>query len=391
MNNDERRVAVFAGGAWPSAQFTVIASHAERGLVGPMNVRIYDADRGATSRAAARLSVAMGNWTAALGVRAQVLAYRSPPAPALDFEAATASPDLELSGDAGEVALRLGAGLDAASATGMDLPRRARAHAAAERGWRWGAARLVAGVRLDAIERAGAVPSASLAVEGTGAIVPFVRISQAFRAPTLYDLWFASPQRLTTRALVPERVTYDAEVGLRAARGGMTVGAAAFAREVRDAIVWFPGNFTWSPSNAGLEHVRGVEGGAAASGAWYTASAWGSVTESTLDAGGLVLQVPYVPRTSGGASLALRWGGVGVTAAVQGLGRRSYTAAPAAASTELPPVLLSDLALLWRGTFAGHSLLVTTAVTNLGDVRWESVRRYPAVGRAWSVALTIAP
>lgn len=390
-NNDERRLALFASGAWPRAQFTLLASHAERGLVGPMNVRIYDADRGRTTRLLARTSVALGNWTASLGVRTQMLAYRSAAAPALDFEATTLSPDVELSGDAGVIALRAGAGMDGGQATGMALPQRARGFLAAERGWQWSGARLSAGIRLDAIERAGTLPSASIALEGTGVVAPFVRLSQAFRAPTLYDLYFASPQRLTASPLVPERVTYDAETGLRAQVGAVTLGATAFAREVRDAIVWFPGNFTWSPGNAGLERVRGVEGFSAVAGASYAASVWGSLTASTLDAGGLVLQTPYVPRASGGATLTLRVGGFGVTTSVLGIGRRAFAAAPASASTELPAVMLTDLALHWRGFLTGRTLLVTTAVTNLGDVRWESVRRYPAVGRAWSMALTFAP
>ena len=80
-----------------------------------------------------------------------------------------------------------------------------------------------------------------------------------------------------------------------------------------------------------------------------------------------------------------------MTTSVLGIGRRAFAAAPASASTELPAVMLTDLALHWRGSVTGRTLLVTTAVTNLGDVRWESVRRYPAVGRAWSMALTFAP
>ena len=98
-----------------------------------------------------------------------------------------------------------------------------------------------------------------------------------------------------------------------------------------------------------------------------------------------------MPRASGGATLSIRSGRFGLTTSALGIGQRAFTAAPRSASTQLPAVLLTDIALHWHGAFAGRSLLVTTAVTNLGDVRWESVRRYPAVGRAWSVALTLAP
>ena len=112
---------------------------------------------------------------------------------------------------------------------------------------------------------------------------------------------------------------------------------------------------------------------------------------STLDAGGLTLQTPYVPEVSGGASVSLRAGPIGLTTTTHGLGRRAFTAAPASSSAELPAVLLTDVAVHWHATVAQSSLLVTAAVTNLGDARWESVRRYPAVGRSWSLALTLVP
>ena len=207
----------------------------------------------------------------------------------------------------------------------------------------------------------------------------------------MYDLYFASPERVTSRALEPERVEFDAEAGLRARLAGASISVAAFARDVRDAIVWFPGNFTWSPSNVGLERVRGAEGEVHAGSDWYSASLWGTVTSATLLAGGLAVQTPYVPDVSGGASLSLKSGTVGVTATVRGIGRRAFTAAPASPVTQLPAVAIADVAVHWHATVARSDLLVTASVSNLGDVRWESVRRYPAVGRAWSMALTFVP
>ena len=391
VNSDESRMALFASGAWSAAQFMVLATSAERGMAGPMNVRIHDADRGRTDRLFVRGALAVGNWTVALGVRAQMLAYRSAATPSLDFSARTLAPDHDIAGDVGPLAVRAGAGVESGDATGMALPTRARAFLAAEQAWMVRGVRVTAGARIDAIERAGAEPSLSLAVEGTGPIAPYVRLGQAFRAPTLYDLYFASPGRLATRALDPERVVLDAEAGVRARIGGVDLGAAAFARDVRDAIVWFPGNFTWSPANVGLERVRGAEGEARISGPWYAASLWGSVTESTLDAAGFIVQTPYVPRVSGGASASVRAGTVGVTTTAHGLGRRAFAAAPSSPATELPAVLLADVAVHWHVTMARSNLLLTAAITNLGDARWESVRRFPAVGRSWSLALTFVP
>ena len=390
-NNDDARLALFATAAWPMARLTVLATHTERGLVGPMNVRIYDADRGRTDRLFVRGVMSFGNWTTAIGVRTQMLAYHSAPAPALDFRAETVAPDFDISGDVESLVVRAGAGLETGRATNIALPTRSRAFVSAEREWSWHELRAVAGVRVDAIERGGTQPSATLGVEWTARVTPFLRVSQAFRAPTLYDLYFASPERLTTRALDPERVEFDAEAGVRARVGDVEVSTAAFARDVRDAIIWFPGNFTWSPSNVGRERVRGAEGQASIAGRWYTASLWGTIMSSTLDAGGLTLQTPYVPEVSGGASVSLRAGSIGLTTTTHGLGRRAFTAAPASSSAELPAVLLTDVAVHWHATVAQSSLLLTAAVTNLGDARWESVRRYPAVGRSWSLALTLVP
>ena len=391
VNNDDARTAIFATAMFPRAQALVLASRTERGLVGPMNVRVYDDDRGTTDRLLARVAVQFGAWMASSGLRHMDLRYHDGHGGVNDFVVRTLSADVELAGRVADVGVRAGAGADEVSATGLAPPRRARGFVAGERGWEWHGARLLVGLRMDAIEFAGAEPSASLAIEATGRIAPFFRVGQAFRAPTMYDLYLSAPQRLAPRALRPERVDLDAEAGVRAALGPVTLSASAFRRDTRDAIVWFPGNFTWSPDNVGSERVTGAEGQVAVRTGTTELSAWGGVYDAVLTAGALLLPTPYVPQVAGGARAAVGAGPLGITLTLRGTGRRAWTAAPSSPDIELPAVLLGDIALNRRFVLGGRHALVAVGVTDVADTRWESVRRFPAPGRSWSVALTLDP
>lgn len=391
VNNDESRTSLFASATFPRVQALVLAAHTDRGLVGPMNVRVYDDDRGASDRLLARVAMQLGDWTAIAGARGMEVRYRAGRGGTSDFLARTMSADVELAGRIGDVGIRTGAGSDDLSATNLAVPWRTRGFVAAERGWTWLAARLVAGLRIDAIEFAGAQPSASLALEGTGRIAPFLRVGQAFRAPTLYDLYLSSPQRVAPRSLRPERVDLDAEAGVRAEIGGLTLSAAAFRRDTRDAIVWFPGNFTWSPDNVGAERVTGAEGQVTVRRGATELTAWGGVYDAELTAGALQLPTPYVPSAAGGARATIGDGPVGLVITLRGTGRRAWTAAPPAPGTELPPVLLGDVALNRRFLLGRRHAVVAIGVADVADTHWESVRRFPAVGRTWSVALTLDP
>ncbi|MBI3791885.1 MAG: TonB-dependent receptor [Gemmatimonadetes bacterium] len=392
-NNDERRLALFAaltGDAW---HVSAMASTSERGLPGPMNVRSAEGDRARADRAMVRVGVGGGNWTLAAGVRTLRMRYVNLAAPTLDTDARTVSPEAEAAIALGGVAWRAGAGADRLDGTGLASATRARGFLSGERGWTLAGWRGTAGVRVDAIDGAGAMASPWIAAEGTGRIALYARVAQAFRAPTLYDLYFSAPQRLSARALRPERTTLDAELGLRAhlADDGVRFTASAFSRTVDDAIIWFPGNFTWSPSNVGRERADGLEASVEVDFSPLTLSAWGSATRATLDAGGLTLPTPYVPVGAGGlatqvATVAGTW-----SAAVRVIGARSFTAAPASAETQLPPTGLLDLAWSRRFTIAGTPALVATGLANALDARWESVRRFPSPGRAWNLSLTLSP
>ncbi len=393
VNNDERRVSLFAAATADAAWLTAFASSGDRGLVGPMNVRSSDHDRALTDRLSLRGGLGGGNWTLAAGVRTLGMRYDNPSAPTLDTEARTVSPEADLGVRAWSVSWRAGVGADRLTGTNLEDATRVRGWAAAERAFALRSWRGTAGVRLDAIQGAAPMASPWLAIEGTGDVAPYVRVGQAFRAPTLYDLYFAAPQRLTARSLRPERTQLDAEVGVRArlASDAVTMTAAAFTRTVDDAIIWFPGNFTWSPSNVGRERTVGAEVNAQVSLRPLTLTLWGAATDAELEAGNLTLPTPYVPDLAGGLSAAWRAGRSTYTISARGIGSRAFTAAPVSAATLLPPVGWLDLAWSRTLTLAGTPMLVAAGVTNALDARWESVRRFPSVGRAWTISLTLSP
>lgn len=159
--------------------------------------------------------------------------------------------------------------------------------------------------------------------------------------PTLYDLYFASPQRLAVRALNPERVTLDAGVGLRGARdqgaARITGELLVVSRDTRDAIVWFPGNFGWSPANVGRERLRGTESRLEYTAPALTLGVWHTWYRSMLRSGALGIPTPYVPQHSAGVQGAWRVGANSMSANVRLQGRRPYTAGPAIRCSNCPP------------------------------------------------------
>ena len=434
VNNDEQRAALSLGVIGQRAQLAVLASSGERGMVGAANVRTYDADRARTDRLLIRGQWQVRGTTVIGGTRRLQLQYRDPTRPALDTRATAWASDAEwrgvAHGAARGVAWRLGGGVDQLVAAGGILQRRRRAFGTVARSWRPAAASastsastaaspsldtdapwwIDLGARVDLIESSGALPTASLGAErrlarvgDRTAVTLVARVANAVRVPTLYDLYFSSPQRLFVRALAPERVGVDAATGLRLTTrvGGIAaqVEGALVARDTRDAIVWFPGNFGWSPANVGIERLRGVESRATLVGRAATASGWLTTYHAQLHTGGLHIPTPYVPRQSGGAQLQLHplaqaW--VPQVALVwRAMGARPYTAGPRSPDFELPAVSLIDLTLAQRLRSLPHwpwpqaDALLALSMENATNVAWQSVRGFPSPGRSWAVALTL--
>lgn len=390
-NSDERVASLFAAGVFPRAQWLLLASDGARGLVGRENVDVYDDARGRTRRALARAAARAAGLELALGARLFTTRYDDPRS-RTRFDARSRSFDADAARTLGPVAVRVGGGLDAADATAIAAQRRARASGAAQWSRASGAWRTDLAARVDAVERTGVRLSPSAHVERTtrtGAI--WLRGAQAFRAPTLSDLFFASARTVNVVFLAPERVTLDAELGTRTRIGAVALTAAVFERRTADAIVWFPGNFGWTPTNVANERVRGAEVRGTVAGRRGELALWGAAYDTRLVDGAAVFPTPYVARATGGALALVRHGPLSLAAQLTAQSRRPFANAPADREFELAGTALIGAQVGWRGTLMKHSALATAGVDNAGDHRWESVRGFPSPGRSWTAALTFTP
>ncbi|MBU6365718.1 MAG: TonB-dependent receptor plug domain-containing protein [Gemmatimonadetes bacterium] len=394
VNNDEARATLAAGATGAAWQVALLAAWRERGMVGPANVRAFDDDRARTERLLLRARRTIGATRLVAGSRWMTLDYRDPARPVLDRSAVAGASDVEWQGGRGGMDWQVIAGMDHLAATGDIRQRRQRGGAAAR--WRSADAartRWEVGTRLDAITGAGVVPGGSAAVErALGArLLLTIRAASAVRAPTLYDLHFAAPQRLAVAPLAPERVRADVAAGVRtagtAAQWRWTLSGTAVGRTVRDAIVWFPGNFGWSPANVGTETLRGGEAMLDAQHPRARLSAWGTRYAAFLRSGALRIPTPYVAPWAGGGQLQWRSGAHTLSATLRTMGRRPFTAGPRASAFDLPAAALLDVALARRIGRDGADLLMTVALDNATNHAWEPVRGYPAPGRALSLSV----
>jgi len=406
VNNDERRGAGMLSAIGHHWQLAALLSHSDRGLVGPANVRANDADRARTDRVLLRGQADLLGAQARGGVRHFSLAYRDPARPVLDADADVWATELEVGGvfprrgELGQaVGWRTGGGHDHVRASGGIAQHRRRAFVASQTSWQRDRFEVDAGARVDAVDGSGALPSFSLASEAvvTASWTLSARAAQAVRVPTLYDLYFASPQRLFVRTLRPERVTADLEVGTqwRAALNDtrVTFDLSVVSRDTRDAIVWFPGNFGWSPANVGLERLRGGEARAALSPRWGGLTTWVTWYDAQLTSGALRIPTPYVPRVSAGSEWIARVRGATASLYTRTMGRRPFSAGPRDPLFELPAVTLVD-ASLSHGlptvlSPSRFSTMVTWSLENATNAAWQSVRGFPSPGRTWAIAITL--
>ena len=405
VNNDEERTVLTVGVLSARTQWMLLASTGERGMVGAANVRAYDHDRSRTSHLFVRGQTALGRTLLVTGARRFDLRYREPQRPVFDSRATAWSTDAEWRGSALRGTWRVGVGADQLAGTGGLAQRRTRGFAA----WGWqllptatrGLA-LDGGLRTDVVEGNGAQPTGALGatwrVRGSGGRSSWsllARGAQAVRVPTLYDVYFSSPQRLSVRALDPERVTLDASAGSRAvwqrAQWRATIEASLVSRATNNAIVWFPGNFGWSPANVGREQMRGTETRGDLTGGRLSMAVWHTWYRSELRSGALRIPTPYVPQHSLAANAAWRIGPHTVSTTMRHQGRRPFTAGPRNPAFELPAVTITDVAWSQRHVFARVEALWSLTLDNVTDVQWQSVRGFPMPGRGWSASLTLAP
>ena len=406
LNNDESRLAMSVGMIATNWQLAGFASRSDRGMVGPANVRTYDADRAHTDRILLRARSAVHGVQLAAGLRTFGLAYRDPARPLLDANARAVAGDVDIEGDlawrpfhGAAIGWRAGAGGDGVRATGGITQTRGRAFASTQIERRTDRLRTEMGARFDLVAPRAITPSFSLAAEHRvrATWTLGLRAAQAMRVPTLYDLYFASPQRLFVRPLRPERVLADIELLSRSSRdtpfGRAQLEITLVTRRTRDAIIWFPGNFSWSPANVGEERLRGTEGRVQFAPTWGTLSAWATFYNANLTLGALRIPSPYVSRVAAGSEWIVRHRWITASLHTRTMGRRPFTSGPRNPAYELPAITLLDVGLthtLPRAITLSHTeSLIAWTVDNVGDVAWQSVRGFPSPGRTWAITLTI--
>lgn len=396
VNNDSRRASGFVTASSSRYQLLLLHSDTERGLAGPMNVRAFDRDRGRTARTVARVATAVGTVDVQASVRVLAARYanageRQPP-----FTVGARSAEIEGALPLGPIALRAGAGADRVHGSTLPASTRARSFAAASATHAVQSLRASAALRADIVEGTTGQLSPSLIVERAGRVTVSGRLAKGFRIPTFYDIYFASPQRVTAQSLVPERVTLDAE--LRASSMGscgvacaISTAASLFERRTRDAIVWFPGNVGWSPQNVPEERARGGEVHLAVQRPGVEAKVWAGGYHTLLRDGYLEMRTPYVPYWSGGATVAAGRAPLSARLHVGHTGRRPFVTGPALPELELPPATVVALGLQSRQATPFGALTLSVSVDDLLDARPELVRRYPTPGRKWTAGVSLAP
>lgn len=397
VNNDVSRSNALVQLQTSRAQVTLLASHTQLGLVGPVNVRDNDEDRSTTTRLFVRGTSQIGPTMASASVRTFALGYRDPTRPQFNSDAHAAVAEVDARRTVAGVLLHAGVGADRLRSSSDVVQDRARGFVSMVQARRALGVEWTGGARADAVQGSGVRPSFSLAVVRRRASAEAgIRLAQAVRVPTLYDSYFSSPQRLTVRALRPERVVFDGELHARWSSSDdafvrVSLEGALVQRVTRDAIVWFPGNFGWSPANVGTESMRGAEGRATVARGPLDISVWGTAYDPELTSGTLRIPTPYVPSVAGGAISRLRHGALQLSAANRWVGARPYTAGPRDPAFMLPAVALLDLSISSRRALGRGDVMLVASLDNATNRAWQSVRGFPAPGRSWSVALTIRP
>ena len=390
VNADESHASVFASGFLRGVQFTALYAARDRGLGGAKNVRAYDDARETSDRRLARVQIGSERWLAHAGVRRLALHYRDN-APELASDAFGTSVDAGVQTSARSVTLRAGATQE--HTWGSTLPEADRRSAFASAGKRWETRAMVAdaNVRIDAVERFGEHVSPSLSAEGTGRIRPFARLGQGFRLPAFYDLYVPTPLGFVSTRVRPERVVADAELGLRVAERNVTFSGSVFERVTDDAVVWFPGNFTWSPRNVSRERVLGAEAVASYTSTRLRIESWAAAYDTKLHTAEIDIPTPYVPTLTGGVNARLEFGRLVIAPSLSARGRRPFAVAAPSRELELPGVALVDLTVSYRTSTRAGTALLSASVINAGNTSWESIRRFPSPGRVWQAAITVKP
>jgi iron complex outermembrane receptor protein len=230
-----------------------------------------------------------------------------------------------------------------------------------------------------------------------GGVTVRVRAGQAFRLPTLGDLYFAPAVRVRANPdLEPERAVLDSEVGMRGQwRPGqfeLEADLGAWYRVTNDPIVWLASAAAvWSPRNLDRLVSSGIEASFRASTAASEPTGWrisaaAAVDRSRLGFGDNQNPMPYRPDTTGSLGLEHWSRGLAARTLLRWTGPRTTSVA---GTRTLSGFLLLDVALAHALPIGSLPLEVEAKIDNLLDRRYELVELYPEPGRLYSLTLRL--
>jgi iron complex outermembrane receptor protein len=301
----------------------------------------------------------------------------------------------------GALDLSLGGRLSHEALNGDDLPatvHRVVGGASVARSFATGRFRFDPALSLDATAEQWALsPEFGLSMAAGANLTIRARAGQAFRLPTLGDLYFAPAIRVRSNPdLVPERVLLDSELGLRGdwnrGRFGVEADIGAWHRVTEDPIVWLASAAAvWSPRNLERLVSTGIEASFRATTTASGSAGWRFSAAATLDRSRLGFgdnqnPMPYRPDATGSLGLE-RWSrGLTARTLLRWTGSRTTSVAGTRA---LPGFLLLDIALAHALPIGTLPLEVEGRIANLLDRRYELVELYPEPGRLFSLTLRL--
>jgi len=368
----------------------------ERGAPGRIGTRLFDHARWSERDVGGSLQFGVPSARGGtVGIRSQRIAFRMSENLPASVQRAT---DIQLSGTyvlPGVGGARLSGRLTREAVSGDALsgsPQRWTGGVTFARPVRAGRIRLEPSVGADAAPgeaRLSPVLAASLrAGEGWRF---WGRIGQAFRLPTFADLYFASAYRIQPNPdLQPERVTLDAEVGIR---GELDVGgshlmlsAVGFRRHTSSPIVWLASTTAvWSPRNLDRLRAWGLE----FEGEWRTEAGWlvrGSATlqHSRLGFGTNRNPAPYQPGFFGRLLVQRTFGSRALRVEARLTGSRTTTLA---GTRRLPAYAQLDLSARQHLPILRDRLILGLRIDNMLDQNYEVVELFPEPGRTLQLRL----
>lgn len=221
-----------------------------------------------------------------------------------------------------------------------------------------------------------------------------------YRVPTFNDLYYARVGNLSLR---PEKasqfnagLTWGRSFGLNdELETGVTLDG--YFNYVRDKITAIPTMFIWKMRNAGLVHIYGTDMTVTAKYrpakkivlsadlGWSYCHAVDVTDPSAKNWGH---QIPYTPRHSGNAVLALETPWLTASYIMTAVGRRW------ALPQNIPSNLLEgyadhSIALSRSFTVRTLNMHLRLEVLNLTDMNYEIIRYYPMAGRSWRLSFKL--